>query len=426
MVMDLNEFYWAVGIENTFVPQTRDGLRALEQYELTQHYDLWKEDLDCAAELGISHIRWGIPWYKVNPAPGTFDWRWIDEVLDYMIFQKGIQPIIDLVHYGTPLWMENTFLNSSYPQRVAEYAYAVASRYRDVVQLYTPLNEPGVNAAYCGRLGQWPPYLEGEDGYTKVLMPLVKGLVLTAQAVREADPDAVLVQVEALGHMWSDRPEMQEAVEQHRWQLVLPFDLATGRVDTGHYLWPYLRQHGVREAELVWLQERAADIDILGVNVYPWSGGEMVMNRKGLPRRRGELTGYHLADILCDLWERYRMPMMVTETSAKREVPGRAQWMDETIAAVCQMRGDNVPVIGYTWFPAFTMVDWKYRMSSRPLEHYLLHLGLWDAAFDEAGILRRRSTPLVERYRSYVAAGEPQDCLPIDAPLHAGADNRAR
>ena len=98
----IKPFFWATGIENTFIPQERPGLRALDEYELTQHYRLWRADIDRVAELGISHIRWGIPWYRVNPRPGEFEWSWIDDVLDYLVNQRGIQPIVDLMHYGTP------------------------------------------------------------------------------------------------------------------------------------------------------------------------------------------------------------------------------------------------------------------------------------------------------------------------------------
>ena len=40
---------FAVGIEDTFVPQASSNLRALDEYELTGHYDSWREDLDLAA-----------------------------------------------------------------------------------------------------------------------------------------------------------------------------------------------------------------------------------------------------------------------------------------------------------------------------------------------------------------------------------------
>ncbi len=79
------DFRWAVGIENTFIPQTRAGHRRLDEYELMDHYRLWRQDIDLAADLGISSIRYGIPWYKVNPRPGVFDWSWTDEVLEHLV-----------------------------------------------------------------------------------------------------------------------------------------------------------------------------------------------------------------------------------------------------------------------------------------------------------------------------------------------------
>ena len=94
---------------------------------------------------------------------------------------------------------------------------------------------------------------------------------------------------------------------------------------------------------------------------------------------------------------------MVTETSANEDIAGRAAWMGETIAAVRSARAAGVPVIGYTWFPLITMVDWAYRTSDKPVADFLLHLGLWDSRFDEEGVLVRHATPLVEEYRGYVA-----------------------
>lgn len=377
----------------------------MDEYELTQHYRLWQADIDRVAELGVSHIRWGIPWYRVNPHPGFFEWDWIDDVLDYMVNKRGIQPIVDLMHYGTPEWLENSFLHPDYPTYVAEYGHAVAERYGNLVRYYTPLNEPSVNADRCGRQGEWPPYLQGERGYIAVLLPLVRGMTRTTAAVLAADPDAVFVQVEALGWHWAANEALRLEVERRMAHTYLPMDLFTGRVNESHRLWGYLRRNGATEAELRELRERPGQVDILGVNLYPWSGGEVVGARR---RSQGKLSGHHLADVLRDAWQRYQLPMMVTETSARDDLVDRVQWMDETIAAVADVRSEHIPVLGYTWFPALTMIDWKYRLGSAPLADYLLHLGLWDSAFDAEGVLQRHPTPFVGRYQRYVAQGMPR------------------
>ena len=90
---------FAVGIEDTFIPQVSPNLRSLDEYELTGHYDRWREDLDLAASTGAEMIRYGIPWYRVNPAPNDWNWSWTDRVLDRLL-SLGLTPIVDLMHYG--------------------------------------------------------------------------------------------------------------------------------------------------------------------------------------------------------------------------------------------------------------------------------------------------------------------------------------
>jgi beta-glucosidase len=396
-------FIWAGGIEDTFIPHERPGLRALEEYELTQHYQQWRDDLDRAASLGISALRWGVPWYRVEPAPGLFDWAWIDEVLDYMLRELHIEPIVDLMHYGTPLWLEGSFSAPDYPERVAVYVGAFAARYGELVRYYTPLNEPTVNADMCGRRGEWPPYLTGESGYLRVLLPIARGIQLSAQAIRAADPDAVLVAVEAMGWCRPAVPEAQPAANRRNQHELLAWDLVRGAVDAAHPLYAELLTNGASEIELAWLRAGATEHDWFGVNFYPWSASEIVVGEGGATSMRSlPRNGRLLADVLRRCHAHTGLPLIVTETSANEDIAGRAAWMDETIAAVREVRAAGLPVIGYTWFPLITMVDWAYRTSALPVAEHLLHLGLWDSHFDQHDVLVRAATPLVERYRGYI------------------------
>jgi beta-glucosidase len=398
------QFLWAVGIENTFVPHTRAGHRRLDEYELMDHYRRWRQDIDLAADLGISAIRYGIPWYRVNPEPGRYDWSWTDAVLEYLVEVKGLTPIVDLMHYGTPLWLDNHFVNASYPRRVAEYAAAFAERYAPLVQFYTPLNEPGVTAAYCGRDGRWPPYLSGDDGYVKVLLALAKGMVRTAEALRASRPDTVLVHVEDVGLERAGTPDLAAEASLAQQRRLLPLDLACGRVVDSHPQFDWLIEHGATAPELHELAVRAPHWDVLGVNFYPWSNHRLVRRRNGQVRSVADSPASDLADVLRLVHERYGRPVLVSETSAPGSHQDRASWMAETLAAVRQSRAGGIPVVGYTWFPMYTMVEWKYRWSRRGLEHHLLHLGLWDVV-PRNSRMDRDPTPLVADYRRLV--GDP-------------------
>ncbi len=407
-----NDFCWATGIEDTFIPQTVPGLRALDEYELTQHYTLWKQDLALAAQAGAGALRWGIPWYVVQPAPGQWDWRWTDEVLDTMVNVQGITPILDLMHYGTPLWLEASFADPDYPRLVAEYAAAAAARYKGLVRYYTPLNEPTVNAQMSGRAGQWPPYLRGDKGYLTVLKALARGIVLTVQALRAEQPDMLTVQVEALWHHYTQEAALALAVEQSNAQQFLNLDLTTGRVDERHSLYPWLSDNGFTAADQEWFRANAVSYDFIGGNYYPW--GYVEKARRGKLRlvsvARPETSptpGDTIARPLAELHRRYGVPILVTETSSKGNVERRAAWMDETLAAVRELRQAGVPVVGYTWFPLFSMIEWEYRPATTPVADHLLHLGLFDAAYDAGGVLQRHATPLVDHYRRQAAQGMP-------------------
>ncbi|HSL28993.1 MAG TPA: family 1 glycosylhydrolase [Anaerolineales bacterium] len=407
-------FTWATGIEDTFIQHARPRLRALDEYELTQHYKLWKSDIDLVAETGVQAVRWGIPWHIVQPAPDQWDWEWTDRALEHLVTVKGITPILDLMHYGTPIWLDNSFINSSYPQRVADYAAAVVARYKSLVRYYTPLNEPMVNASMSGFKGEWPPYLSGDDGYVKMALALSKGIVLTTQAIKDEQPDAVTVQVEALWHTFTRDESLKERAARANARQFLCFDLTTGRVDDKHALAEYLHEHGAAASELDWFRRNYVSFDIFGANYYPWSHAELRMRADGKPGTVVRRTSGHKIEIvLRDAWERYHMPLMITETSSNGDVKARARWMDETLETVCSLREEGIPIIGYTWFPLFTMVDWSYRKGRLTLDKYLIHLGLYDSALDTEGVLRRHETPLVKRFQNHMATPMPPVARPV-------------
>jgi beta-glucosidase len=401
-------FAWATGIEDTFIHQARPGLRALDEYLLTQHYEFWQEDLDRAAENGIKVLRWGIPWHIVQPAPNRWDWSWTDQVLDYMVNVRGIIPILDLMHYGTPAWIENSFINASYPLRVAEFTREVVSRYKSLIRYYTPFNEPMVNVEWAGQRGDWPPYLEGHDGAVKLTLAIAKGITQIVRAIKDELPDAVTVQVEALWRFSSSQPELQHQIAIRNQRQYLCFDLTTGRMDENHLLYNYLVEHGVSEYEMENLRSYSISYDIFGANFYPWSYSQVYLRNNGLMNRlTHNVNGRVITEVLSDAYSRYGIPIMVTETSALRDVGGRALWMDETIEAVRNLRKQGLPIVGYTWFPFFSMISWYYRRGRKPLEDYLLHLGLYDAHFNQQGILRRMPTSLLERYRNHMNTPMP-------------------
>lgn len=402
--------HFAVGYEDTFVPQARVGERALDEYDLTQHYQHWKSDLGLAKEAAATMARWGIPWYRVNPERGRWDWSWLDQVADRFV-ELGVEPIVDLVHYGTPLWLDNQFLNSDYPELVAAYAGAVAERYRGAFNVYTQLNEPLLNIMYCGEFGYWPPYLTGDDGFVKLLRAIGRGIVLTEEAVRAASGEASFVHVEASFRFTGDvGGEHAEAAAHLSERAFIVPDLVTGRIDDDHPLVPYLQRHGFSDADLAWHRDHVAAPEVMGVNYYPALSSEIfehgVRHSGGPldPRPRHNDWTAGLEDVLIAYARRYDRPVFLTETCFTGTAAERIHWLDASVDCVNDLRGRGVDVVGYTWWSATDMMEWTYRDGVEPPEAYLLPMGLWDLRLDDAGVYRRVRNSVADRYRHHALA----------------------
>lgn len=396
-----SDFIWATGIEDTFIPQSTKTYRSLEEYELMGHYEHWRHDLALARSLGVQAIRWGIPWYRVEATKGNFDWSWIDDVIPYLVEELGITPIIDLMHYGCPMWMQRPFVDPSYPDRVAEYAARFAERYKHLIRWYTPLNEPLVNSLMCGKRAVWPPYLRGDSGYIKVMLQLARGMLKTVRAIREVDPASLMVHVEATGLSRAVREDLQALAMEDQHRGYLSYDLLCGKVDGQHPLFGWLIRNGASVETLESIQSQPITLDVLGLNFYPqWSTQQLYIDQRGrLAYRATEQDGAGFATLIDDYYQRYNVPIMVTETSAFGSEELRSQWLNASLGAIKHLRERGVPVIGYTWFPLFTMIDWRYRYGKGPKEQYKIELGLYklkDVA-DAAG--RWQPSPLIEQFQ---------------------------
>src|SRR5262249_54666801 len=188
---------------------------------------------------------------------------------------------------------------------------------------------------------------------------------------------------------------------QHRF---LCYDLLPGRVMPGHPLFAWRVRNGASPDDLAAFVRAPIALDVLGLNFYPqWSTQQLSADSKGrLIYRAVEKDGAGFAELIASYYERYRRPVMVTETSAFGADDLRSRWLAASVGAIKGLRGQGVPVHGYTWFPLFTMIDWRYRTGRGPLDDYRLDLGLY--ALDQGGAETRwRATPLVEQFRDYVA-----------------------
>ncbi|MFJ3385123.1 MULTISPECIES: family 1 glycosylhydrolase [unclassified Curtobacterium] len=414
-------FTFVTGIEDTCVyPPSRFAMVPLDEHELTGHDLAWRDDLDTVAALGATALRYGVDWPRVHVAPGVFDWAVLDERLAYAA-SLGITVIADLVHYGTPTWLEDSFADPGYPAAVASFAGAFAGRYAGVVDHVTPLNEPITTASFAGLRGVWPPALTGWSGWTRVVLGIAAGIQHAVAAVRSANPDAVVVHVEASSLITAAVPTPPLVAEAALLEALgfLPTDLVLGRVDPTHPSHAWLLSHGASTAELDELVDGAVAIDLLGVNYYPdLSPRRLEDGPDGTVQHAYDRWTEGLVDSLTRFDARYGLPMVVTETSIEGDDSVRSAWVRDSVAAVRSLADAGVDVRGWTWWPVFDFVDWSYASGGRNVEEfavapevvaeraasgrktpYLRRMGLVRLEEQPDGTLTRVRTGAAEAYR---------------------------
>lgn len=429
-------FTWALGIEDTCV-YPPDGGPPLDEHALTDHTARMGQDLAMAAGTGATALRYGLSWPVTNPAPGVFDWSAVDRAVD-LAQEMGLTLVADLVHYGTPRWLPDAFADPGYPDGVAAFAGAVAERYGDRLRCFTPLNEPVTTASFCGLRGVWPPYRTGWAGWVEVVTGIALGVVRSVAAIRRAQPDAVVVHVEAATDIRAGDPALEGQAELLRGLGWLPTDLVLGKVDASHPLHGWLVANGARPDRLAELVDHPATIDVVGVNYYPDLTPRRLVQVDGAPVQVSYDRGAAgLRDAVEGFVHRYGLPVAITETSVEGDDERRAAWLAASVDEVAALRADGYDLRAYTWWPLFDFVDWSWAAGGRNVEEFAVATPLADGSVTVApapplgrpadgrtpflrrmGLVRldevsqgrplvRTPTPVVGRYADIARAGAP-------------------
>lgn len=361
---------WLLGIEDTCVYPADPAGVVLDEHALTEHDRQVPDDLALAADLGAEGLRYGVSWPLAHPAPGRFDWSALDLAVA-TAEQLGIELVADLVHYGAPPWLADSFADPGYPTAIEDFAGAFAARYAGRVRAVTPLNEPVTTASFCGHRGIWPPALRGWEGWTRVVVPMVTGMSAATRAVRAAAPGTRIVHVEAATDVTAEAPARRDDERLLRAIGWLPTDLLLGRVDAAHPMRGWLERHGADAADLDRLVAEPAVPDIVGINYYPDLTPRRLVTIDGRDLQvayDGGTAGLRRA--LTAAAERYELPIALTETSIEGDDAVRRRWLRESVAEVRSLASEGVDIRGYTWWPLFDFVDWSWAAGGANVEEF--------------------------------------------------------
>jgi len=354
------------GVECTI---NRVGDRFHDQYARTGHRDRVREDLELFAELGLRTLRTALHWERCDDRQTHALW---DHTLRSMD-ELGVRPIVGLLHHGSGP-NSTGLLDPEFPEKFRGFALQIAQRYPWVVD-YTPINEPQTTGRFACLYGHWFPHHRNMRSYVRALFHQMKGIVLAMDAIRSIQLEARLIHTEDGGVTYA-APELEAyriEREHRRW---LGVDLLCGRVDRDHPLFGFLRAHGLEEREIFWFAERPCPPSIVGLNYYVTSdrfldhrteiypphftggdtGDEPLVDFEAVRVRPEGIAG--AGAVLMQAWERYRLPVAITESHLGCEPEEQMLWLAETWRQAEEARIAGADVRAVTAWGLLGLYDW--------------------------------------------------------------------
>jgi dTDP-4-dehydrorhamnose reductase len=352
------------------------------------------DDIDRFASLGIRAIRYPILWETTAPdGVANADWKWTDRRL-VALQQAGITPIAGLVHHGSGP-PHTSLTDPAFATGLAEFAGAVAARY-PWLSYYTPVNEPLTTARFSGLYGLWYPHGSDDKTFIQALLIQCRAVVLSMQAIRAVNPEAKLVQTDDFGKTYST-PEMAlfaTFYNERRW---LGWDLLCGMVGPEHALWSYLTATGIDQAELLWFRDNPCPPDIIGVNYYVTSERWLDHRHDRYPPHFAGVSDFTrfadietsralaaptpgIAPLLDEIWDRYHLPMAITEAHIDAAREDQLRWLLEIWQGALQARQNGADVRAVTVWALLGSFDWN-SLVTQPNDYY--EAGPLDVRFAE-------------------------------------------
>jgi beta-glucosidase/6-phospho-beta-glucosidase/beta-galactosidase len=324
----------------------RNGTR-LDLVASTKHDVFCREDYLRLKRQELLVAREGLRWHLIETTPYQYDFR---SVLPMVRNAKelGIQVLWDLCHYGWPDGLE--IFSAEFVRRFARFAGAFARLVRDEIEgqhFFAPVNEISFFSWAGGERAKIGPYVQ-KRGF-ELKCQLVRAAIAAMEAVWAEIPDARFLHVDPVVNVVANpkKPHLDANAEAYRRSQYQAWDMVAGRV---------CPELGGDEKYL----------DIVGVNYYPHNQWEY--EGKMIPLTDPRYRPF--SEILMEVYERYRRPMLIAETGTEaRKRGGWLRYVGEQARFAMQA---GVPLYGICLYPILNHPGWA--------DDRHCHNGLWDYA----------------------------------------------
>jgi beta-glucosidase len=334
-------------------------------------YELWREDVDLAADMGLNAYRFSVEWARVEPEEGSFDetaLRHYEAIVDRCL-SKEMAPVVTLNHFTSPHWFaaRGGWLDPEAPGLFARYCERVMHAFGDRMAYAVTLNEPNL-----ARLLTWIPLPD----FVRDLERATLEAASTAAGVPRYRLSNVMLpeEMDAIADgMVAGHEAARAAIKAQRPDLPVGFSLAV--VDdqvVGEDA--SLRDRKRAEVYERWL-ELASDDDFVGVQNYErnYYDGAGPVDATGAPAGTALYAGIDPASLGEAVRYAHRatgVPVLVTEHGmATDDDTKRASFIEPSLCGLLDSIEGGTPVLGYFHWSLMDNFEWIFGYS----EHLGLH-----------------------------------------------------
>lgn len=311
-----------------------------DQCAWSGHREQVEADLEYFADLGMQTLRTAFHWEHFAHSQ---NWHFADRSVVAMERMR-LRPIVGLLHHGGGP-QDTSLLDPGFAPKLAAFALQVARRFPWITD-YTPINEPQTTSRFSCLYQHWYPHHGSMRSYVRALLNQVKGIVLAMEAIRSVQSEARLIHTEDAGRTFSTPPLESFRIhrEHRRW---IGLDLLCGRVLHDHPLFEFLLANGAEEKEVLWFAERPCPPSVIGLNYYVTSdrfldhrvelypaffkggdgGSEPLVDVEAVRILPEGIAG--AKSILLDAWQRYQLPVAITEAHLGCMPEEQVRWLAE-------------------------------------------------------------------------------------------------
>ncbi|MCC2616600.1 beta-glucosidase [Aestuariibacter halophilus] len=355
-----------------------------------QHVELWQQDIDLIAGLGVDAYRFSVAWGRVMHRDGSLNPEGIAFYINILdaLAARGIKAYVTLYHWDLPAYLEDQggWLSRETAYRFRDYVRAVTEAFGDRVYSYATLNEPFCSAYLGYEVGIHAPGKASIKGGRQAAHHLLLAHGLAMQVLKQSAPNAEHGIVLNFSPTYpatdcdDDRQAAMLADEKFNHWYIQP--LLEGKYPAYLQRLSSCDRPDIEEGDMAII---AQPLDFIGINYY--TRMRCTLDSAGEPMEVGPPTGAEttamgwevysqgLTDLLTRLHSRFSLPpLLITENGAATDdelVDGavvdeqRCRYLQHHFEAVEKAILAGVDIRGYFVWSLMDNFEWAEGYAKR-------------------------------------------------------------